>query len=310
MTDRLKGHLALVLVQFCFGLFPVFGALAMRPQTGFSPFTVATFRIVTGAVALALLARVHAGRWSWPRREDRGRLLVCALTGIVLNQGLYLSGLARSNATNAGLMMCLIPVFTFALAVLARQERFRPVRALGVLIALGGTLPLVFARGEAQLLGEYGVGNLLMALNTLCYAVFLVLSKPLTARYSPLMVIAWCYVGSLWAAPVFAWGESVAPAETGDFAMWASLAFVLVFPTVVGYYLNVYALARVRASTTAMYIYFQPLISGLGGAWILGERPGPGTLVSAVALFAGLALVMRREPRIEPAAPEPEHARA
>ena len=53
---------ALAAVQLCFGLFPVFGRLAMDPEAGFSPFAVATWRIGVGAVCLFLLAFSIYGR--------------------------------------------------------------------------------------------------------------------------------------------------------------------------------------------------------------------------------------------------------
>jgi drug/metabolite transporter (DMT)-like permease len=133
---RTAGHLALVCAQFCFGLFPVFGRWVFAPG-GFTPLAVASWRILFGGLVLGSLAFALHGRRAWLRREDWRRMAACALLGVVLNQALFLEGLQRSTAVNAGLIMCLIPVFTFLLAALARLERFEWSRALGVAIALG-----------------------------------------------------------------------------------------------------------------------------------------------------------------------------
>lgn len=303
-TGAAAGHGALFAAQWLFGLFPVFGLLAMDADAGFDPFAVAAWRVVAGALVIGAVARWRHGPGVFARRADLPRFALLALLGIVGNQVLYLNGLQRSNATNAGLMICLVPVFTFAAAVAVGQERFQWSRALGVVVALAGVLPLVLGSGTS-LFGGHAAGNALMAANGLCYALYLVLSKPLRARYPALVVLGWSYVLALPAVPLFLAGRRALPAAMGDAGVWSSLAYVLVGPTLVAYFLNVFALGRVRASTTAAYILLQPVIAALGGAWILGERVTPAVVPSAAAFGAGIWLVSRRrEPR-----PPSDHGR-
>jgi drug/metabolite transporter (DMT)-like permease len=197
---------------------------------------------------------------------------------------------------NAGLVMSLIPVFTFGIAALARQERFAVTRALGIAIALAGIVPLLWTGGLSGL-GAYGVGNLLMVANALCYSGFLVLTKVLTRRYPALVIAAWAYIFSIVAVPFLFSGQKFLP-DPGATTVWWSLAYILVIPTVVAYLLNLFALARVRASTVAVYVYAQPLISGLASWLVFGEQPTAAMLVSAPALFLGIWLVGRRPPPV------------
>ncbi len=287
------GHTALAAAQVAFGLFPIFGTVIFQPG-GLSPFAVAAWRVTAGSVALGSLAALAYGRAALPRRGDWGRFALCALLGVVLNQALFLVGLSRSTPLNAGLVMTLIPVFTFGLAALVGLERFSGARALGVALALGGVVPLVFAEGLGTL-GRYGLGNLLMVANALSYSIYLILAKPLTAKYPALVVIAWSYLPGMVAVPFFAWGERALP-EPALAAAWWSLAYILVFPTVLAYLLNTFALARLRASTTAVYIYAQPLVAAVASWIVFGERPSRAMLAGATALFVGIWLVARRPP--------------
>lgn len=284
-------HGALVVVQFCFGLFPVFGVLAFRPG-GFSPLAVAAWRMAFGSVVLLGLAFALYKRRALPAPRDLGLLLVASLLGVTLNMVLYLEGLARSTPTNAALMMGLIPVFTFAIAAIVGQETFGKARVLGVLIALVGASSRFWAE-RPELAREHSVGNLLMAANAACYSGYFVLSRPLLARYPPLVVIAWVFALSLPFVPLFALHQDFAPA-TATFEHWRALAFILLFPTVIAYVLNIVALARLPASTTAIYVYVQPLITASASALILHEEITPSMLVSAVLVFAGIWLVARR----------------
>ncbi|MDA1266356.1 MAG: DMT family transporter [Planctomycetota bacterium] len=290
---RLSGHLALLAANLVFGLFPVYGRMAMDPERGVTPFALATWRIGCGAAIFTVLALVASRGPRLPRRADVGAIALLAMLGIVANQALYLTGLERSNAANAGLMMCTIPVFTFVVAALSRQERFSPVRSLGVAITLLGVLPLLLD-DDVSLGGRRAVGNLLIAANCLCYSVYLVAMKPFRGRYSALAIMAWVYVLSLPAIPFLAAGEPLLPAVS-DAASWGSLAYVVLGPTVIAYLLNAFALGRVRASTTAFYIFMQPVIAAVGGGWILGEPIGAEVLLASACLVPGMLLVTRKD---------------
>lgn len=290
-SERVRGHLALVAVQFCFGLFPVFGVLAFRPG-GFSPLAVAGWRMAFGAAALMLLALWKHGRGIVPASRDLVPLLLASLLGVTLNMVLFLEGLARSTPTNAALMMGLIPVITFTIAACAGQERVTPLRTLGVGLALCGASSRFWAE-RPELVREHALGNLLMAANAACYSGYFVVSRPLLRRYPPRVVIAWVFALSVPFVPLFAHGEAFVPAGASA-GHWRALAFILVFPTVLAYVLNAFALATLGAATTAIYIYVQPLITASASALLLSEELTWAMLLSALLVFTGIWLVSRR----------------
>lgn len=239
------------------------------------------------------------GPWHWALSRSpptvarpSPRAAICALLGVALNQGLFLEGLARSTPMNGGLIMTLIPVFTFAIAAAVKQEHLSWLRALGVLTALAGVALLLLGGGEGPLRG-HGFGNFLMVLNGLSYATYLVVAKQLVGRYRSLVVIAWVYILALPYLPHFMTGEKLTP-DPGNTSAWWSMVYVLAFPTVLAYLLNMFALARVRATTTAVYIYLQPLVAGIGAWFAFGERLTADMGIAAVCLFVGIWLVARR----------------
>ncbi len=288
-AEVLKGHAALGGAQVLFGLFPIVGTLAFGVG-GVDPLGLGAWRIVAGALVLGLISLTLFGAKALPARADLPRAFACAILGVALNQGLFLSGLALSTPMNAGIVICLIPVFTYTFAVLLKQEALAAGRGLGILVALLGTLPLVFPDGLSGL-GEHGLGNLLMVGNAASYSLYLVLGKPLLKRYPPLAVTAWAYLGSLVAVPLFAWNARLLPSST---SAWMAVAYVVIGPTILGYGANLFALARVPASTTAIWIYVQPLISALAAWWVFSEHPSPNMLLAALGLFVGMGLITRR----------------
>lgn len=290
-----RGHAALLATQLCFGLFPLFGLWAFR-DGGFEPLAVAFWRIVFGTVVLGALALWRHGARAWPGARELPLLFLLALLGVVFNQVFYLTGLERSTSSNAGLLMCLIPVFTFVIAALFRQERFIPLRAVGVALSLAGAV-FWWLKERPDLVEEYAFGNLLIAANTLFYSIYLVLSRNVVRRIPPLVAIAWIYLFASLSAPLMAWRVDIWPADAPEKAWW-SLAYVLVFATVFSYLLNIYALKRLRASTAAIYIYLQPLLAGAAGFAFLHEELTPVFFGAAGMIFAGIWLVARRPPAV------------
>ncbi|MFN0243514.1 MAG: DMT family transporter [Planctomycetota bacterium] len=296
---RRQGYVALSVVQLCFGLFPTFGKVAFAPGA-FSPFAVGAWRILFGAASLSAAALILHRRDVIPRARDMAWFALCSWLGIAINMSLYLEGLQRSTATNAGLIVCLIPVFTFAIAAAFKHEAFERARAAGLALALAGAAAIHFAESP-DLARAHLTGNLMMVANALSYSFYLVLARPLLQRYPPLVVIAWMFVWSLPCLPFLLrndvlWHDGIPGTSI------AALGFVLVFATVVAYLLNIFALSRLRSSTTAVFIYVQPLIAGVSAWFVLAEKPSPHLAIAAALIFAGIWLVVRPM-RAVPSAP-------
>jgi drug/metabolite transporter (DMT)-like permease len=286
-----SGHIALGVVQVCFALFPIFGKLAFE-NGAFSPLAVGSWRMMFASTTLLVAALVVHARKALPAVRDLPWLAMLSFLGVTANMVLYLEGLQRSTATNAALTVCLIPVFTFAIAAIAKHETFAPMRVVGLSIALFGASMLFWAE-RPDLASAHAVGNFLMSLNTLSYAAYLVLSRPMLKRYPPLVVIAWVFVLSLPWVPFLAHGEVLVPTAVSTRA-WGSLVFILIFPTSLAYLLNSFALSRLRASTTAMYVYVQPLITGFLGWLFFDDEITVALLSAAACIFVGIYLVARR----------------
>ncbi len=284
----------LIGVQVCFGIFPWLGKVAME---SFEPRAVLVWRLFVGAAVLLLLAARLHGRAALPAPRDLGRLFVLSLLGVTLNQSLFLEGLARSTAVNAGLLMTVIPVATVALAALVGQERATRRQVVGIALSVAGVAWLFLGRG-AHIGAESLTGDLLMTANAVSYSAYLVFARPVAARLPQPVVIAWVFLFGALTVPFLAWDVPWWPAEAGGRQL-AALGGVLLFPTVLAYLGNIVVLARAGANVTAAYVMLQPVLAALLGIGVLGEQPEPSLLVTAAGVLAGLWLVStkgRRRP--------------
>jgi drug/metabolite transporter (DMT)-like permease len=296
---RAEGVLALLGVQLCFGLSPLFAKWTLVAPGGFSPRALVGWRILFGATCLGGLAAWKHGRALVPPRAELPRLALCALLGIPLNMWLYMEGVQRTSALHTGLLVVQIPVFTYAIACLARAERAERRRLVGIGVALAGALVIVLERAPEGGGGGSRLGNVLIVLNCLSYALYLVLARGILQRFPTLVVITWLFWLSVPAVPLLFAGGPLWPSPAEPRAL-LSFAYTLVFATFAAYLLNAFALARVPASTVAIFIFLQPLVAGAAGVLVLGERLTLSVLCAGVLLLAGIGLVALARPESTP----------
>ena len=294
-SGRATPHLVLIGVQVLFASFPVAGKWAFP---AFDPMAIAAWRVLVGAGFLLTLAHLVHGRGLWLPCADLLRIIPLAVLGVALNQVLFINGLERTTAVNAGLLMGVIPVATHGFALLLRQERPSAMRIAGLVVALGGTAQLFLFRG-VDLRPEHLVGNAMIVANAISYGLYLVLSRPLVSRQPPLVVLAWTFSFAVPLVCLVAMDVPWGP-RSGATGPILALGWILIAPTILGYTGNVWALSRLPASITAFYVYLQPVLGSLFGIWLLEEHFGIREALCALLVGIGIALVNRRTERTPP----------
>ena len=256
------------------------------------PKLLVLLRVVVAALVFLALARRLGARLP-VSRGDLARLGLCAILGVSLNQACYLTGLAYSTATHASLIGTSVPVFTAAVAALAGQERMTWRKAAGIGLALTGALYLARVGSLGLRLGS--LGDLLFLANSLSYACYLVLGRSLLRRYGAGTLVVWTF--ALGAILILPFGLPGLPVFGGvgvrhplPFWIGLTVAYTILFPTVLAYLLNAYALERVDSSTAAAFIYLQPIFATALALPILHERLSPRTGIAAALIFLGILL--------------------
>jgi drug/metabolite transporter (DMT)-like permease len=276
-------HLTLVLVQAAFGGFHV---VAKALLGTLSPLALAGLRVGLATPVLVFLAwrrdRVVPGR------RDLPMLALLGFLGVFANQIFFINGLRFTTAINASILMPSLPVFATAAAALLGIERLVPRRLAGILLSVAGALvlvnPLRFAADR-----DMAIGNLMILINCLCYALFLVLQRPMLQRIPWRTVIAWSFVfggGGVLLASVpslVALHAREVPAST-----WWGVAYIVALATVFAYSANTWAVRRSSPALVAAYSTLQPLVAALLAAAFLGERFGWIEGIGFALIVAGL----------------------
>ncbi len=251
-------------------------------------------RFLCASSLLLLVARAREGTLRVERR-DRGRLVLAGLIGHAIYQICFIEGVARTTASSASLLFGASPVVIALVSRLAGHERIHLAGAAGALLGFYGVFLIVggagMAGGGSRIPGSQIVGDLLIVVAVLCWAIYTVLSRSLLRVYSPLRLTALSMsVGTLILIPV-----SLPAAVRQDWAAvsplsWAGLAYSLLFALVISYVIWYRSVKKIGAMRTSIYSNLVPVFGTLFGVGLLGERLTAGLGLGAACILGGIVL--------------------
>lgn len=286
-------HIALIAVQLFFGSAAILGKAALMT---FPSFAIVGFRVGGAGVAFYVLQRLR-GNLQLEKKIHYLYFAVFSCFGVIFNQLLFFKGLSLTTATNTSLLAVMIPVFAFLISALIGNDKITWRKSLGIIIAAFGVIYLINP-GGASFSSATTQGDILIILNSFSYAIYVAISKKLISHYGALKSIAWLFLfASIINVPVGLFSLSAVNLSEVSVAAWLAVIAIIIFPTILAYYWNAWALARVEPSIVAVYIYLQPLIGTFAAIFILGEQWKPRIFLAMALIFSGVYLVTRTRKR-------------
>jgi len=256
-TQIILAHIALLVVNLLYGANHVL-AKGVMPRY-LDPNTFILLR-VSGAVLLFWFLLLSQQRKTIDRK-DYWRFLAAGLFGVAINQLFFFHGLNLSSALNAGIIMALNPIMVVVLATFISKEVLRTSKLIGVFIGALGAILLTISSGKLP--GTSTMGDLFLLINALSYALYLVLSKPLLLKYSPIQVITYVFTIGLILLLLFppTW-SNLASVDFQQIpaSIWYKITYVIIGVTFLTYLLTIYGLKYVSPTVSAAYIYTQPVM--------------------------------------------------
>ena len=241
-----------------------------------------------GFVLLAAIFRRRIA-YTWPRRADLPRFVLCALVGHVLHISAVMYGMNLSTAFSSSLVLTCQPLFTLAILAWLGGERLRRAQLAGTLVAFAGIV-LFLADKFAAGLSRAGAGDLTLLVAGAAFSAYTVLARPLADRYGPLIVLAYTL---LFAMPVmlpltYPFLDGAAFARLPP-SVWAAIFFALVVSSFVGWLGWTWVNSVRGVARSAPFMYLMPPVAGLMAWLTLGESFTWGKLAGAAITMGGVA---------------------
>jgi drug/metabolite transporter (DMT)-like permease len=267
--------------------------------TQIDPFVFNAFRLSVSAIALYGCLLLENRRHRDKPKTKSHRHLVWWVIGFGFLSGAvyqitFLTGIFRTTAGNAALIMSSCPMWTAGLAVLTTNERLSRTAWLGLTVTLIGTMLVIAQKGEFSTSGVNLAGNLIVLAAALAWSVASVVSKPLLNHISAIRLAFFSIIVTLplhWLLATPNLQNDFAPA----FEPWtiAAILFSGIFSTGVAYAMWNYGVQKLGAPHAAIYQNVIPLVAVVSAWWMIGETPLMFQIWGGVLIIGGLVLMRR-----------------
>ncbi|MBP5356481.1 MAG: EamA family transporter [Prevotella sp.] len=291
---QFEGHAAIITANVIFGLgVPVTKYLLEEWVT---PMTY----MATRCLGAALIFWVISLFLPKEKVERKDLLVIMAggLLGFVISQTLTAWALDFTTPVYFSLIATLTPVATMLMAAMFLKEQVTGVKTLGVIIAILGAALMVFVGWQAGAGSNDLLGIILAILSVLTWVVYLLITRKVSQKYTAVTQMKWIFLVSTIAVLPFSWKEFPTTALYGGQANWtgiAAMAFIVIFATVLGYFMIPFAMQYLKATVVSIYTNIQPVVASLvaiaiGQDILTWDKP-----IAAVLVLFGAWLVTREK---------------
>ncbi len=287
MSDRPAGILAALGAVFIWGLTFVPSKVALAEM---GPFTLAVLRFCVALAVIAAVALwVHPHPKGW-RKLPWATLALLGFTSVTLYFGLQNLGLARTSASEAGLVSGSVPALTALLSVLVLKERISRLRLLGIGTSIAGVAAVVLA-GSGAASGGSIEGDLLVLGGAIAWAFYTLINKGIGGKMPESLLLLYTMAfGTLFMLP----GAGIELAGTGfgpvSTAGCLSVLFLGLGGSAASFFCWNAALRRLDATEASTYINLVPVITVISAAILLGEALVPSQLLGGALVILGVFL--------------------
>ncbi len=293
--QNVRGYALLVLLGVIWGNAFVAIRVAVSPGQ-LTPVSLTLLRwLIVSAAFLALYPILGKAKAKF-ERKDSLRLLVVALTSVAIYHLSLNFSEQIVNASLAGLLISLSPLFSVVLSALALHEKIGTRVKAGLVVAIAGAA--VISSPDLSLGSTNALGPLLVVISALSSAIFTVAAKPLVTKYGPFPVAVWSAVlGTAVLLPLLPIFSPNIIQEAANLSLkgWTAVLYLSLLSTVIANLIFYTLVGRQMVSRFVVQLYLVPLVSVVGGVLILGEQLGLATVVGGAMLLVavGLATVSR-----------------
>ncbi|HEU5314786.1 MAG TPA: EamA family transporter [Chloroflexota bacterium] len=255
------------------------------------PLTLVVLRLVIGTATLGVIA-VATGA-PWVRRRDVPLMVLLGFVGLCVSMVAQFSGTKLSTAASGALITCATPAFMLLFSWPLLGERPTARQVMGLALASAGVAMTILLAPTATEGGDEAagrnvlLGNVLLVVAAVTWALYSVLGRIASRRYPALITTGYAtFFGAVFTAPLvpLEWGTTAPRWEATPGLIWPGVLYLGVVSTAGAFYLWNKSIALLGPGLPAILFFAQPVVGGLLGALLLGERLG-------LSFFLGGALV-------------------
>lgn len=258
------------------------------------PVLLTGVRYTIAAIGLLTISRLRGERIpSDPRTIARIAIVALLLIGVGNLGVVWAEQWVPSGI--AALLVASAPFWATILEALRKGgERIRFRRTIGMVIGFAGVALLVTPRGAGRFFDAHFVmGAIAIQIAAIAWQGGSLYSKLTVNDVPPLMSTALQALIAGIVLDIIGLAIGEGPRFHPSPRSLIALLYLAIVGTMLGYSAYMYALARLRITTTSLYTYINPIVAVILGWLVLGERLTPISFAGIGIILGGMVLVQR-----------------
>ena len=229
-------------------------------------------------------------------KHDFLRIAVCAFFGVALNMLTFFKGLSYTSPIMGAVLMVTTPMIVLILSSFIMKEKMQTKKVIGILLGLAGTITLILYGKAVNNAPNATLGNLLVFINAVSYAFYLIFVKKLMDKYNAFTFVKYIYLFGFFMVLPFGFTELQA-VQWNEIPIGISLniGFVVIFSTFFTYLLNLISMRNLKPTTVAVFIYLQPFFATIFAIRLGKDNLNEVKIISALLIFVGVYLVIQKK---------------
>ncbi|MBQ6523573.1 MAG: DMT family transporter [Atopobiaceae bacterium] len=259
-----------------------------------APMSLGLIRFTLATVVFFVI-RLVTGDHEMPSAKGMAHIALTGILGTTLYFAAENYGVQMLPASTSSLIVGSFPAMTLVLECLIDKTRPQPLKTIGIVLAFLGVAVLALTES-----GEGGtnvlLGSLILMFGGLCWSLYNFAMRLVMGKYSTMTITTWqTLFGALGFIP-FVMVEGL-PQSLPSPTAWASLAYLVLGCTVVGFVLYNWGLEDLEPSTATSLSNLIPVFGLALSALILGEHISAQQLLGGAIVVAGIVLSTQKEKR-------------
>lgn len=283
MNNKVKGSVSLLIARVFSGL--NVNAMSFLLPVWIAPIGCVTVRLVFGAVVfwiISIFSKPETVSWS-----DKLKLMALGGIGIFGYMSLYALSISYTTPVNFAIFNAMQPLWVVVVSALLYKESIEGRKLMGLAIGFAGALLCILSEPAAGTATDARLGNILAIFSSIIYSVYLVLSAKFVGHIASVVILRYTFTAAAIVALIvtmFTGFDAPLFSEEAHYKPLLVLLYVLVFPTVITYFLIPIGMKYLDSAVVALYGYVT-LIVATAVSLLLGmDKFDPVVLLSLLLI--------------------------
>lgn len=258
--NKIAAHASLLVANIIFGLGVPITKLLL--DNWVSPMAWMATRCI-GAAVIFWAVSLFMPKEKVPIK-DLFVIMTGGLIGFLVSQTFTAWAIDYSTPAYVSFIGTLTPVMTMVCAALFIGERISGRGLVGVVIGIIGAMLMVVMNWQGGAGKNDVLGIAFALLSLLTWAIYLIITRKVSAKYSAVTQMKWIFLVSSVAILPFSWSDLAHSTLYSSAWQWSGvleMAYIVVLATVVGFFAIPFASRYLKATTVSVYTNLQPILA-------------------------------------------------